>query len=235
VCRAGYGADHFLSASDVTASGQVLHPSELTLLQTEPDLLLSAPILSQSGQDLGGQVLSRIVEEKVRHRAMKVRKVSDPLRFRSGAVSAQSREVQFESSRVRSRSRRVRSRSRRVRKRSRKVRFQLATFRLRFAAAKCAGIADDSLDFAPSDMTMAGGARLASVGHIASLTDGTARVPNFRQTLFGSKYDFLRRLRAAPRNREIARGSETMRRMETMSGIRPSFVMRRRQASFIRQ
>ncbi len=71
-------------------------------------------------------------------------------------------------------------------------------------------------------------ARVAPVGRLASLTDGTVRVPNFRQTMFGSTYDFVGPLHAAPRSREMARGAETMRRKGLTSGNRPSFAMRRR-------
>ncbi len=227
-CRAGYEADPLLSGADLTASGQVLRPSELTLHQTEADLLLSAPILPQSGQDLGRQVLSRVVEERVGHRAMEVRIVSDAVRLRSGEAMIQNRKVQFGSSKVRVRRKEVRSKSWKVRSSSRRVRFQTATLRLRLAAAKRRGIADDSLDFPVKEMTLEARAPEAPVGHLVSLTNGTVRVPNFRQTIFGSMYAFLGRLHAAPRSREIARGSETMRRKGVMSGNSPSFVMRRR-------
>jgi hypothetical protein len=227
-CRAGYEADLLFSAANAPASGQVPRPSELTLLQTEPDLLLSAPILSQSGQDLGGQVLGRVLEEKVRHRAMKVRVVSDPFGCRSGEAKIQLRKVQLGSSKVRVRRKEVRSNSRRVRSKTRRVGFRTATLRLRCAAAKYSGIAGDSLELGLVEMTLEARARVAPVGHLVSLSDGTVRVPNFRRTIFGSAYDFVGPPHATPRSREMARGSETTRRKGTMSGNSPSFVMRRR-------
>ena len=74
---------------------------------------------------------------------------------------------------------------------------------------------------------MAARARVAPVGRLISLTDGTVRVAIWLATLFGSMSDFVGSPHAARRSREIARGSETMRRKGMMSGNRPSFAMRK--------
>ena len=178
------------------------------------DLGASAPVLRASGAsllhgkpDLSGSVHVLFVSPHV------LCELAEDLR---GHVQCRIPACELEV-----RSRRVRSQSNEVRLRSRACRFRLVT-------AEHGEIAEDSRTLAVEPKRTRAGAWAARVGHLVSLTNGTARVPNFRQTIFGSTYDFVGPPHAAPRNREIARGPETMRRKGVMSGNRPSFVMRRR-------
>ncbi len=76
---------------------------------------------------------------------------------------------------------------------------------------------------------MVAGARVAPVGHLVSLTDGTVRVATWLATLLGFMSDFVEPPHAAPRSREIACGSAIYRSASRSAS--PSWVSDARRAS----
>ena len=227
-CLVGEQTGRFRSNARLLRSVQLLFRAAARPFQSDQGIVGSVPSPLQSVPHLDRGTERLLRRKKGTGGSKKVRFPSRRARLRSEEPEFRPKKAGVRSNHVGFRSNEAALRSNGAAFRSNEAGFGSRACRSRLAEPGCLEIASDLFGFTPRQRATVSRAGLAPEGHLVSLTDGTVRVANFRQTIFGSTYDFLRRLHAAPRSREIAHGPETMRRKGIMSGNRPSFAMRRR-------